>query len=247
MLAPDAALEIFDEIDSTMAEARRRAERGDYAPVWLLARSQTAGRGRRGRTWASREGNLMATYYGATSATPAELALLGFAAGVAIAEAVSDETGPDRVALKWPNDLLLDGAKVSGLMLDTGAAPGGHWLALGFGVNLAEAPEGLDQRTAALAQAAAKTPSPEALLQRIRTRLERWSAILVAQGFAPVREAWLARATAPGAPLQVRIGAELVAGRFAGLSERGELELATPDGVRRVAAGDIVAETREAS
>lgn len=247
MLAPDAALEIFDEIDSTMEEARRRAARGDFAPVWLMARTQTAGRGRRGRAWNSRAGNLMATYYGVAKAPPATLALLGFAAGVAIAEAVSDDAGETPVSLKWPNDVLMGGAKIAGLMLDTAAAPGGHWLALGFGVNIAEAPEGLDQPTAALAQTARAPPTPESLLARIRARLERWSMILAGQGFAPVREAWLARAHAPGAPLHVRAGSDLIAGRFAGLSAQGELELATPDGVRRIAVGDIVAEAREAT
>ena len=98
MIDGQAPLEVFEEIDSTMLEARRRAERGEHTPVWLIARRQTAGRGRRGRSWTSAEGNLLATHLFATERAPADIALLGFAAGVAIAEAIEAMGGAGRVA-----------------------------------------------------------------------------------------------------------------------------------------------------
>jgi len=113
MLDGQAPLAWFDEIDSTILEARRRADQGQAHPVWLLARVQTAGRGRRGRVWASLEGNLHATYLFATDRPPAEIALLSFAAGVAIAETLEAMIGQGRAALKWPNDVLIDRAKAA--------------------------------------------------------------------------------------------------------------------------------------
>lgn len=244
MLDPAAPLEIFDEIDSTIVEARRRADRGEFGPVWMIARRQTAGRGRRGRSWASIDGNLMATYFGLVERGPAEIALLGFAAGVAIAETFDEIIGPGRARLKWPNDVFLDGAKACGLLLDSGAAaPGVNWVALGFGVNIVGAPEGLDQQTAALRNFLppdAPPPAPEALLSAIRRRLEPHAESLLTVGFEPVRRAWLARAHGLGERARVQIGSEIVEGRIAGLSPRGELELETAQGPRLIAAGDVL-------
>lgn len=244
MIEPAAPLEIFDEIDSTIVEARRRAERTAYGPVWMLARRQTAGRGRRGRSWASIEGNLMATYLGLIARPPAEIALLGFAAGVAIAETLDAVIGAGRAKLKWPNDVFLDGAKAAGLMLDSGAVGQDvYWVALGFGVNIVGAPQGLDQQTAALRAALppdAPAPAPEALLAAIRARLEPHAQRLAREGFEPLRRAWLARAQGLGQGARVQIGAETVEGRLAGLSPRGELELETAAGLRVIAAGDIL-------
>src|SRR5262245_54930489 len=141
MIDAHAPVEVFDEIDSTIMEARRRAERGDVGPVWLIAKRQTAGRGRRGRAWSSLVGNLLATLLFATEAPPAQIALLGFATGVALAESFDAIIGAGRATLKWPNDVFIDAAKASGIMLDSGALAGGStWVALAFGVNLAAAP-----------------------------------------------------------------------------------------------------------
>ncbi|MES1157151.1 MAG: biotin--[acetyl-CoA-carboxylase] ligase [Alphaproteobacteria bacterium] len=244
MIAADAPVETFDEIDSTILEARRRAERGEASPVWLIARRQTAGRGRRGRAWASLDGNLLATYLGATTRPPAEIALLGFATGLAIAETIDANIGSGHTTLKWPNDVLIDGAKASGLMLDSGALiNGATWFALGFGVNLASAPEALDQPTSSLRNALppdAPAPDPLAFLAQLRPHLHSWTSRLESEGFEPLRRAWLQRAHGLGAEARVAGGAEKIAGRIAGLSPRGELELDTIDGRRLIAAGDIL-------
>jgi BirA family transcriptional regulator, biotin operon repressor / biotin---[acetyl-CoA-carboxylase] ligase len=243
MIDSGAPVERLEEIDSTILEARRRAERGEFGPVWLIAKVQTAGRGRRGRMWASLEGNLLATYLFATDRPPAQIALLGFAAGIAIAESIEAVIGAGRVTLKWPNDVLIDGAKAAGIMLDSGSAARGQWAALAFGVNLAVAPEGLDQRTTSLRAVLprdALAPAPLAFLTQVRPRLESWAARIDREGFEPLRQAWLARAHGIGQTARVVLGEQTFEGRIAGLSARGELELDTDSGRRLIAAGDVL-------
>lgn len=244
MIDANAPVETFAEIDSTIVEARRRAERGETGPVWLIAERQTAGRGRRGRSWVSPDGNLFATYLFATDAPPARLALLGFVAGVAIAETMDEIIGVGRATLKWPNDVLIDAAKASGIMLDSGPLDGGGaWAALAFGVNLAVAPENLDQPTTslrALLPPDALAPAPLAFLAGLIPKLAGWSARIEAEGFEPLRAAWLARAHGLGQSARVVQGAATLEGRIVGLSPRGELELDTESGRRLIAAGDVL-------
>lgn len=238
-----APVETFDEIDSTILEARRRADRGEVAPVWLIAKSQTAGRGRRGRAWASLDGNLLATYLFSTTQPPSQIALLGFATGLAIAETIEAMIGPGRVTLKWPNDVMIDGAKAAGILLDSGALPGATWAALAFGVNLAVAPEVPDQPTASLREMLppdALTPEPLAFLAALRPRLEAWDGRLEREGFEPLRQAWTKRAHKLGDQVRVALGQDTIEGRIAGLSPRGELELDTETGRRLIAAGDVL-------
>lgn len=237
MIDGRAPVEVFDEIDSTVLEARRRAESGAFGPGWLIARTQTAGRGRRGRQWTSLEGNLFATYFGPSHAEPAAIALMGFATALAISDAVESFVGEARTTLKWPNDVLLDGAKCAGILIESGGA----WFSLSFGVNLAASPKSLDQPTTSIAEANAEAaPTPLEFFAPLRRGLEAWIARLAADGFAPVRDAWLARAHGLGAQARVVLGAETVHGRLAGLSERGELELDTDAGRRMIAAGDVL-------
>ncbi|WP_395647293.1 biotin--[acetyl-CoA-carboxylase] ligase [Terricaulis sp.] len=239
MIDAGAPVQVFDEIDSTILEARRRAERGELAPVWLIARRQTAGRGRRGRAWSSLDGNLFATLLFTTDRPPAEIALLGFATGVAMAESFDEIVGAGHATLKWPNDVFLDGAKAAGIMLDSGGA----WAALAFGVNLAAAPEALDQPATslrALLPPDVAAPEPLHFFAHMRPKLERWSARIVSEGFEPLRAAWLARAHGLGQAARVLQGDVALEGRIAGLSPRGELELDTAEGRRLVAAGDVL-------
>jgi BirA family biotin operon repressor/biotin-[acetyl-CoA-carboxylase] ligase len=242
MIDGRAPLEVFDEIDSTIMEARRRAEQDEIRPVWIIAKRQTAGRGRRGRAWISPDGNLLVTLLFATDRPLAEVALLGFATGVAIAETFEALGAQGAVTLKWPNDVMVAGAKTAGILIDSGALDGGrNWVALAFGVNIAVAPEALDQPTTCLRNTLANGAAPQPLdvFAVLRPRLETWAARLVSEGFAPLRDAWLQRAHGLGAEVQVRQGEQTLAGRVAGLSPRGELELDTPTGRRLISAGDI--------
>jgi BirA family biotin operon repressor/biotin-[acetyl-CoA-carboxylase] ligase len=243
MIDGQAPVEVFDEIDSTILEARRRAERGEISPVWLIAKRQTAGRGRRGRPWSSHDGNLMATLLFATDQTPSKIALLGFATGVALAETIDAVIGAGAAQLKWPNDVFMNGAKVSGIMLDSGSlASGQMWVALAFGVNLADAPENIDQKTICLRDLLppdAPAPEPLPFLAALRPRLEAWSARIALDGFEPLRLAWLQRAYGLGQEARIVQGEQTLEGRIVGLSVRGELELDTDSGRRLIAAGDV--------
>ncbi|MEQ1706752.1 MAG: biotin--[acetyl-CoA-carboxylase] ligase [Terricaulis sp.] len=243
MIDGRAPIESFDELDSTMLEARRRAERGELGPVWLIARRQTAGRGRRGRAWMSFDGNLLATHLFMTALPPAEIALLGFAAGIAIAETIEAMGGVGRVALKWPNDVMIDGAKTAGILIDSGALGGGRlWVALAFGINISAAPRAIDQPTSCVRMVLphdVATPSSTEFFNALRPRLETWAARLAEEGFEPLRRAWLSRAQGLGHQVRVLQGDQALEGRVAGLSARGELELDTQDGRRLIAAGDV--------
>jgi BirA family biotin operon repressor/biotin-[acetyl-CoA-carboxylase] ligase len=240
----DAAAPIFRfaRLDSTQTEARRRFDAGDLSAAWIMADEQEAGRGRRGRSWVSQTGNLMTTYLGVTPHGPAHIALIGFAAALATADAL-EAYGP-RTRLKWPNDVLIDGAKIAGILVDCAPAPsGGTWFALGMGVNLAAAPERLDQETTSLRAVLppdAPAPEPRAFLGRLSARLLFWDSRLEHEGFAPLRESWLARAAGLGQPIKVLLGAEALEGRLAGLSETGELILDAASGRRLIAAGDVI-------
>lgn len=244
MIDSQAPVIAFDEIDSTMLEARRRAEARELDAVWLVAHQQTAGRGRRGRSWTSIEGNLLVTYLFTTTRPTAEIALIGFATAVAIAECIEALAGPGRVTLKWPNDVLIDGAKAAGVMLDSGSlGDHGAWVALGFGVNLIGAPDNLDQPTMSVRTLLGGAPpglEPMAFLGPLMTRLAAWDRSLSLEGFAPLRQAWLARAHGLGQEARVMQGERALEGRIAGISPRGELELDTVDGRRLIAAGDVL-------
>lgn len=243
MIDANAPVEVFEEIDSTILEARRRAERGAVEPVWLIAKRQTAGRGRRGRAWSSSDGNLLATLLFTTKQPPAKIALLGFATGVALAETIEAIIGSGRVTLKWPNDVFIDSMKASGIMLDSGPHGAETWVALAFGVNLAAAPQGLDQPTISLRDILppdAPAPEPLAFLSQLRPRLEGWAQRIESDGFAPLRAAWLARAHGMGQAARVLQGEQTLEGRIVGLSPRGELELETNEGRRLIAAGDVL-------
>ena len=138
---PAAPLLLLDQIDSTNAEARRRAEAGETGPLWIAARRQTGGRGRRGRAWESNTGNLFATLLMTTPRPPAEAAQVTFVAALAVADLLDSYAPPSLVTIKWPNDVMLAGEKASGVLVESGAHPsGGLWLAVGIGVNLAHAP-----------------------------------------------------------------------------------------------------------
>src|SRR5690606_17489347 len=123
MTAGAAPVLILDDIDSTNAEARRRAEAGETGPLWIAARRQTSGRGRRGREWSSETGNLAATLLVLTRKSPAEAAQITFVAALAVADLLDAFTPAGLVTIKWPNDVMLDGRKASGILVESGQSP----------------------------------------------------------------------------------------------------------------------------
>jgi BirA family biotin operon repressor/biotin-[acetyl-CoA-carboxylase] ligase len=236
---------IFDTLDSTNAEARRRAEAGERGPVWLLARDQTAGRGRRGRAWDAGKGNLTATLLLTLDKSPLESAQLAFVAALAVGAMADAYIPADLVGFKWPNDILIEGRKASGMLIDSGVAPGGGlWLAVGIGVNLADFPTDVERPATALAQHLrpdiAAVPTQDEALAHLSQAFAVALALWLAEGFAPIRQAWLARAVGIGGPCTARLAHETVAGVAEGLDADGALLLRLTHGeVRRITAGDV--------
>jgi BirA family biotin operon repressor/biotin-[acetyl-CoA-carboxylase] ligase len=237
----------FDEIDSTNAEARRRAEAGEAWPLWIAAARQTAGRGRRGRAWDTGAGNLAATLLTFTDKPPAEAAQISFVAALAVADLARSHVPAERVRLKWPNDVLISGRKAAGILVESGRrADGGLWLATGVGVNLAHAPQEVERPAISLAAAGADpVPTPSEALARLSEAFAGWLAAWEAQGFAAIAEAWTVRAYGLGEPCVARLGAETVEGVAEGLDVDGALRLRLAGGaIRRITAGDVFFEGR---
>jgi BirA family biotin operon repressor/biotin-[acetyl-CoA-carboxylase] ligase len=235
-------LRSFPSIDSTSDLCTKLAAAGEPEGLAIMALRQTAGRGSRGRNWQSPVGNL---YISALLRPPGMLAEGGrwaLLSAVALAEALASVLpDPGLLALKWPNDVLLDGRKVSGILLDATAGQGGaiDWLVIGCGVNLAHAPEVPGRRTACVAEFA-PPPAPAAMAEVLLARLAHWRAVRALEGFGPVRQAWLARAQPVGTKLQLSYGGRLVGGSFAGLADDGSLLLATGGRVEAFATGEIL-------
>lgn len=236
---------LLDQIDSTNAEARRRAEAGETGPLWIVARRQSEGRGRRGRRWESDSGNLFATLLTVTRKAPAEAAQVTFLAALAVADLLDTFSPPASVAIKWPNDVLIDGKKASGILVESGPHDcGGLWLAVGIGVNLAHAPDDVERPAAALANHLrgdiAYAPTPEAaagvLADAFAVWQERWETL----GFQPVLDAWIVRCGGLHGPATARLGHETISGVADGVEADGALRLKLPDGtLRLVSAGDV--------
>jgi BirA family biotin operon repressor/biotin-[acetyl-CoA-carboxylase] ligase len=237
----DVPILAFDEIDSTNAEARRRAEAGETGPLWITAARQSAGRGRRGRSWSTEGGNLAATLLDVTDLPPVEAAQVSFIAALAVCDLARRYVAPTRVSLKWPNDLLIDGRKAAGILVESGRRPDGRlWLAVGVGVNLAHSPDLPDRPTISLGEAGAGPPTPRQALDHLAAAFAGWMGVWRARGFAAIAEAWTVRAHGLGQPCVARPGADVLRGVAEGLDIDGALRLRLEDGdIRRITAGDV--------
>ncbi len=235
-------LHFHETIGSTNDEAKRLARLGAPEGTLVWATEQTAGRGRRGWRWASPPGNLYCSLLLRPGGAPGRAAQLGFVAALALGEALDRLTGTAlALRFKWPNDLLANGSKLAGILLESETAPGGSidFVAIGTGVNLVSGPHAAEYPATSLAAEGLATLTPGPLLEVFVRRFDRWAARWREEGFAPVREAWLARATGVGKAILVRLERTTLAGRFVDLDENGALLLDGADGRRRVAAGDV--------
>jgi len=235
----------FEEIDSTNAEARRRAEAGEAGPLWIAARRQTGGRGRRGRAWETGGGNLAATLLITTTKPPLQAAQVAFVAALAVADLASAYTAPQHVTVKWPNVVLIDGRKVAGILVESGAAgPGRLWLAIGVGVNLATPPLAAERPATSLAAHLVPPhthpPTPETALVELAAAIDRWIDRWERLGFGAVAQAWTGRAHGLGRACTARLERETLEGVALGLDGDGALRLRLADGsIRSIAAGDV--------
>jgi BirA family biotin operon repressor/biotin-[acetyl-CoA-carboxylase] ligase len=248
LLHPTAAGEgvrllALDTVGSTNSEALARGRQGELGPLWITAKRQTAGRGRRGRSFASEAGNLYASLLLSDASAPERAAELSFVAAVASHDAIL-EVAPAlclRLKLKWPNDVLCDGAKLAGILIEGESATGRPLVTVaGIGINCAHHPGDTDYPATDLAAVGARV-NPEDLFAALSLamvrRLAQWSR---GRGFAAVRASWLDRAVGLGEKVRVRLPDRMIEGRFETLDEAGRLLLGLPDGTAEViTVGDV--------
>jgi BirA family biotin operon repressor/biotin-[acetyl-CoA-carboxylase] ligase len=227
-------------VDSTNEEAKRLARQGCAHGTVVWADEQTAGQGRNGRRWESLAGNLMLSVVLRPTVPAPRAAELGFVSAVAMAACVAGLLPRSaEVSLKWPNDVQIAGAKVAGLLPEAQSADCGlAWVVLGAGLNLAHAPAGLAYPATCL-DAHVATVTPEQGLRAFLAQLAPWLRRWETEGFAPVRDAWLARVHGLGREVTVTLNDRQERGIFRGLDDDGAMILATGDGPRRITAGDV--------
>ena len=230
----------YETLGSTNAEALARARAGERGPLWITAASQSAGRGRRNSTWVSPPGNLYATLLLHEPSAPKHAPQLSFVAALALHDALvvcAPQLGP-QLKVKWPNDLLLEGAKLAGILIEGESEPA-FAVAIGIGVNCAAHPgDTTFPATDLKAAGALVTPAQmlAALAAAMQRRLAQWQR---GQGFVGIRADWLKRAAGLGEPIRVRLPERELAGRFEGLDAQGRLLLLEAGGLTTVTAGEV--------
>ena len=242
LLPPGYRLVSRETVGSTNDEAKRLARSGAEGGTLVWALEQTSGRGRRGRKWVSPRGNLYASLI-LRPACPLDCAAqLGFVAALAIGDALAELLPHLRgLACKWPNDVLVEGHKIAGILLESEVGQDGNlaFLIVGVGINLVSAPAGTEFPATSVVAEGHGPPEPAAVLEAFAGNFETWARRWRQQGFGPVREAWRARVAGFGRPIQVRLERVCLHGRFADIDQQGVLLLDTPDGRRRISAGDV--------
>lgn len=230
-----AAVYQFDTLDSTMLEAKRRVAAGARGPCWIIALRQTAAYGRRQRAWEQHPGDLAATLLVEREGPLDRSGQLSFVTALAVANALDGYASPEKISLKWPNDVLIDRKKCVGILLENL----GEALAIGIGANIVSAPDDLPYPAARLMDVTDKPPAPQDLARSIDRcffdLFHQWRE----NGFAPIRERWLARAAGVGDEIIVRLPNEEFSGVFEGLDDEGGLIVGSPAGRRTVAAGEV--------
>ena len=239
----------FDAIGSTNAEALVAARAGACEPAWYVTTEQTAGRGRRQRTWVAPRGNLASSILEVSEVSPTVAATLGFAAGLALEQAlrtvsleasVRSGTAVD-YALKWPNDVLANKQKLAGILLEAEAVAGGRLaVVVGIGTNVIAAPDGTPYPATSL-RALGVEVSAEDMFSALS---DAWAELFAiwdkGRGFAEIRRRWLARAAGLGDIVSIQSGASILTGTFETIDETGCMVIATSDGKRAtIAAGDV--------
>jgi BirA family biotin operon repressor/biotin-[acetyl-CoA-carboxylase] ligase len=222
-------------IASTNDEAARLALEGAAHGTVVHADAQTAGRGRFSRRWSSPPGNLYVSIVLRLDVTPTRRTEIGFVAALAVADAVEALLPRrTRATLKWPNDVLVRGGKIAGILLEDA----NDALVLGIGLNVLQAPTGVSYNVSTIVGCGGLA-TVDGTRSKLLAALSDWLMVWQQDGFAAIRGAWLARAHPQGAPLSVHIADRYIAGKFAGLDVDGALLLDTPEGRARIVAGDV--------
>lgn len=231
-------LHCYAELPSTSDFCIEQARAGEPGGLAVLALHQTQGRGSRGRVWSDPGDSLaLSVLIRPEGALRSAGTAWGFLASLAFYDALADGRSSPRLRLKWPNDILLDGRKLAGLLVETDGLPADH-VVIGFGANLSRAPEIPGRKLACLAEWQADC-APQVIADRILARLTQWLSVFEREGFAPIRDAWLTRSLPSGSPLVVSDGKTYSEGRFVSIGENGELLLERDGTLRRIMTGEI--------
>jgi len=238
-------------VGSTNDAAKTLARAGAPEGTLVWADEQTAGRGRRGRTWLSPPGNLYLSLVLRPEGAPARAAQLGFVAALGLGDALqplvlgdtpASRGGPAlQLRYKWPNDLLANGKKLAGILLESenAASERVDFVVVGIGVNIVHAPGDVEFPATSLAAEGVSGLTPAALLEGFATHFSDWARRWREEGFAPVRAAWLEMASGLGERVRVRLARDTLFGRFRDLDDDGALVLDVADGRRRITAGEV--------
>lgn len=234
---------VLPEVDSTLTHAARLAP-DIKGPTWVLALRQTAGRGRRGRAWVDPVGNFASTLVMPISGGVDQAALRSFTASLALFDAFVAVTGRSSgLALKWPNDVLLNGGKIAGILLESaGAGASINTLSIGIGVNLLNVPDQVEAGAVPPVNLLSETGAnvtPEEFLQALAPAFARYEAQFTTYGFEPIRTAWLDRAARLGEVITARTGTSEQIGTFETVDDTGALILRTAQGLQAIPAGEV--------
>ena len=241
-------LVLYDTVDSTNDEAKRlaRAAAEEGTLVWAI--EQTAGRGRRGHTWASPPGNLYASLILRPRCPIDQAAQLGFIAALAVGATLGSilKKRLDGLSYKWPNDVLLRGRKIAGILLESELGEGGslEFVVVGVGINLVSSPRNAEFPATSIAEEDLGTVSPGAALEEFAGHFWAWEERWREEGFAPVRRAWRTHAAALGEPIRVRLEPATLHGRFLDIDQHGALLLESAGEIRHISAGEIFPASR---
>lgn len=232
----------YETIGSTNEEAKRLARDGaaEWSFVWAL--EQTSGRGRRGRFWASPRGNLYVSLVLRPDCPASRAAQLGFVAALAVGGMLGAMLpGLDGLSYKWPNDVLVNGRKIAGILLEseTASLEKLNHLVVGVGVNLASSPADAEFPATSVTEEDLGAVTPVVMLETFAREFQLWEKRWREDGFAPVRAAWRARAITLGDPIRVQLAATTLQGRFSDIDQQGALLLDTAGGRRRISAGEV--------
>jgi BirA family biotin operon repressor/biotin-[acetyl-CoA-carboxylase] ligase len=240
-LPPPFRVAAYETIGSTNDEAKRLARDGAAEGLIVWAKGQDAGRGRRGRVWVSPPGNLYFSLVLRPHCRAAEAAQLGFVAALGMAAVLGELAPTIAIRCKWPNDLLANGKKIAGILLETEMVAGDlpEFVVIGVGVNLVSSPNDASYPATSLVEEGIASLAPQPALARFAEHFAEWLAIWREDGFAPIRAAWLLQAVGLGEPIQVRLERDTIEGQFLDLDDDGALMLGLPDGSRRIAAGEV--------
>jgi BirA family biotin operon repressor/biotin-[acetyl-CoA-carboxylase] ligase len=230
----------YDSIGSTNSEALHRIRSGERGPLWIAARAQTEGRGRRGRAWTTQDGNLAASLLIVVSVPLSTAATLGFVAGLALWRAIENCTQGLSIALKWPNDLLASNRKLAGILLESETIDGHAAVVIGIGVNVASAPSDLPFPATSLAALQQVTSAEHVFAELSDAWIEFHALWDNGRGLEAIRSRWLSRAAGLNKDISIRTGDTVLNGIFRTLDEQGRLVLQTADGTLvPVTAGDV--------